>query len=142
MPVQAPFAPMGTITGNRPAVDADGCIVGIGYKVPVVSKAANYSVLPSESGTHFVNTAAVTYTLPAVATSIGCEYWFAPIADFGCTVSAPAGTLVAFNNTAATSIALSNATTIMGGIIHVVCTGTKWLSSVEVGNILQVITVA
>jgi hypothetical protein len=132
---------MGKLLAMSPSLDADGCIPNIAFKVPISSKAAAYTVLPSESGTYFINTAAVAYTLPSAALSAGCEYYFAPVADFSCTVNAVAGEMATFNDTTANSIALDQTGMQLGGIIHVCCTGTKWIAEAEVGNILQVLTI-
>ena len=134
---------MDTILGNVPALDQSGAQASFKYKVKTALKATAYTCTRGDSGTHFYSAVTTTYTLPAVATSTGCEYWFASTAvDATVTITAPAGTMVAFNNTAATSIALDQAGMMCGFIAHAVCTGTKWITTVEVGNILQVITVA
>jgi hypothetical protein len=131
---------MGTLNGLSPAVDATGRLTSIGYKVPVKSvTAAAYTCARGESGTHFVlnGAASGTFTLPAVATSTGCEYFFmADATTYTITITAPAGTLVAYNNIAATSIAISTASKIIGNLIHVFCDGAKWISAVEMGKIV------
>ena len=136
---------MDTFQGNTPSLDSTGSVADIRYKVRTVDKTAAYSCTRADSGTHFTQSGGpVVFTLPAVADSAGCEYWFASLAGVNddLTITAPAGTMVAFHNTAATSIALDQNAMVLGAIIHVVCTGTKWISGVEVGNILQVITVS
>jgi len=142
MPTVANQSSMSIMNGITPALDADGCIPAVGFKVRTQSKSAAYTCTRADSGSYFLNTAAVTYTLPAVADSTGCEYWFAPGADFSCTVAAVTSTMATFNDTTANSIALDQAGLMLGSMIHVVCTGTKWIAEGEVGNILVVFTVA
>jgi hypothetical protein len=142
MPIPAASS-MALNMGNTPMVDADGCIQAIGYKVPVKTLGAAYTCTAADSGTHFcISGADVTFTLPAVATSTGFEYWFGALTDHIITVTAPAGTLATFNNTAATSMALDQSGMKIGAILHVFCTGTKWIGTAEFGNILQVLTVS
>jgi hypothetical protein len=128
------FSTMSTMNGMAPGVDADGCIPAIAYKVPIKTvTAAAYTCTRGDSGTHFTNQGTATnqvFTLPAVATSAGCEYWFSHDGTtYTLTVTAPAGTLVAFNNIGATSVALATAVKMIGNTIHVYCDGTLWHSS-------------
>ena len=136
---------MNTYKGDQEvALDANNAVTNLKYKVRTVNKTAAYTCTRADSGTHFTQSGGpVVFTLPAVATSAGCEYWFASVAGVNddLTVTAPAGTLVAFNNLGATSIAFATNGLILGGIIHVVCNGSKWMATCEVGNILQAITV-
>jgi hypothetical protein len=140
------YSSMPLIEGNGPILDTDGCISNIGYKCNPVTKTASYTCIAADSGTRFNNrgaAGAVTFTLPAVATSAGLEYWFeAAVLAQNFIVTAPAGTLCAYNNNAATSITLSTAGNIAGASVHVFCDGTKWLSGVRIENIGVTITVS
>jgi hypothetical protein len=146
---QNPISSMALMNGNQVAIDADGCIVNYAFKRKVVAKAAAYTCTRGDSGTLFTNqgTAAnITFTLPAVATSAGCEYWFFHDGTtYTLTVAAPATTMVAFNNIACASVALSTASKMIGNCIHVYCDGTKWYSSLELGMVVAggtILTVA
>jgi hypothetical protein len=146
MPIPSGFSSMPTIEANVPALDATNCISSLASKVNYVTKTASYTCTRADSGTHFSNLAAagaVTFTLPAVATSAGCVYWFhTAVAAQNLLVTAPAGTLVAYNNAAATTISLVTAGNIAGACIHAFCTGTKWIAAVRLENIGVTITVA
>jgi hypothetical protein len=136
------YALMSLVEGTTPGLDADGCIPSFAPKRRIVAKTAAYTCLPLDSGTIFTNTAAggsVTFTLPAVATSTGFEYWFAFGALQAIVVTAPAGTLVALNNVAATSLTIG--TEEGGVIIHAVCSGTKWYIGVACELITTTMTV-
>jgi hypothetical protein len=131
---------MNTVLGNLPMLDVNRAVASLKYKVKTANKTAAYTCTRADSGTHFTQSGGpVVFTLPAVATSTGCEYWFASLAGANddLTVTAPAGTLVGFNNLGATSIAFPTNALIIGGIIHVVCNGSKWIATCEIGNILQ-----
>jgi len=140
------YTPMSLMEGMTPGIDADGSIPSFAPKVNYVTKIAAYTVKVHESGTHFSNSGAagsVTFTLPAVASSAGCVYWFhAAVAAQNLVVTAPAGTLVAHNNATATSVSLQTGGNIAGGCIHVFCDGVKWFSAVRIENIAVTITVA
>jgi hypothetical protein len=74
------------------------------------NKAADYTVVAADNGTFFTASAATNFTLPALANvSPGWNATFFNTADANMTVTAPAGKLIAFNNAAATSVALSTA---------------------------------
>jgi hypothetical protein len=136
---------MNTYLGNEAGLDANKAVANLKYKVRTVDKTANYTCLPSDSGTHFTQSGGpVIFTLPTAVGNAGVEYWFASLAGANddLVVTAPAGTLVAFNNITATSISLPTNALIIGSIIHVISNGTVWVSSVEVGNILAAIIVA
>jgi hypothetical protein len=140
------YSTMSLHAGITPSVDQDHAIPNVATKVNYLTKTAAYACTRGDSGTHFSNLGAagsVTFTLPAVATSAGCEYWFhTAVAAQNLVVTAPAGTLVAYNNVAATSVSLVTASNIAGACIHVFCDGTKWLSGVRIENIAVTITVA
>ena len=70
--------------------------------------AANTTLVAADSGTEYFANAAVTVTLPSLATA-GKNFRIRAhmIADANLTVAAPANTLVAFNDATATSVAYS-----------------------------------
>jgi len=136
---------MDVFHGKAPALDDNHQIDDISFMVEVVAKTADYSVLVKESGTHFTTTGAtggVNFTLPAVADSTGCVYWFAAEADFEFMVSAPANTMVAFNDATATSIAYTTATQQIGQGCMAVCDGTLWYVFLHSGQTDSAVTVA
>lgn len=115
------------------------------YRRTVTAKTADYTLTAADSGGVFTTTGAagaVNFTLPAVATSTGFEYTFANTADQNITITAPAGTLVAFNNAAATSIAFSTASEKIGAAVKVVCDGAKWVAQVMLAAETQTPTIA
>ena len=134
---------MRVLEGNKPMSDTADAVYLMAYKVPTVTKAASYTCKVSESGTHFIASASATFTLPAV-TNTGCEYWFASSSlTAAVTIAGPAvDTLIVFNDLAADTIAADQVNMMTGFILHAICTGTKWLVTAEVGNILQVLTIA
>lgn len=127
-----------------PGLDSTGFISNIAMKLRVVAKTSAYTVNANESGTFFTTygaTAAVTFTLPAVAS--GLIYFFSSAADVAMTVAAgTAETMVAYNNVAADSIALGTASKIVGGIIVAVCDGTYWHTGLIAGQSTQTVTIA
>jgi hypothetical protein len=93
-------------------------------------KTANYTVTAADNGTHFTTLGAggaVQFTLPTVAA--GLRYRFTNCVDQNMTVAGAAGTLITFNNAAATSVAFSTASNKIGGSFEVVSdsAGAKWL---------------
>lgn len=136
---------MTSIDANRPMQDANKAIGDLKYKVRTVDKTASYTCLVSDSGTHFTQSGgAIVFTLPAVADSTGVEYWFASLstANYDLTVTAPANTMVYNNVLTGTSLGFGTSAEIIGGVIHVVCNGTVWIATAEVGNVAQDYTVA
>ena len=99
-------------------------------KLPVVAKAASYTVTAAESGTLFTTTGAsgaVTFTLPAKVA--GLHFWFYnTVAQDMIVASDAVDTMVAFNDVAADSVATSTNSEEYGGAFHVVCDGTYWLA--------------
>jgi len=115
--------------GKTAAVNDDYIADDLAFLFNVVAKVAAYTCLTRESGTFFTTegaTAAVTFTLPAVASSENVCYWFGSMEDFAMTITAPAGTLVCGNNAAATSVSFETADNIIAGAFMVVCDGTLW----------------
>jgi hypothetical protein len=99
-------------------------------KAPV-AVAASRAVLPSECGEIFTTRgagAAVTFTLPAVANVwVGWNAKFVNVAGQNMIVAGPAGTLVTFNNAAATSVAFQTAGNLIGGSFEIIFDGTSYL---------------
>lgn len=99
----------------------------------VQAKTASYQILPTDrSGTIFTNrgaAGAVTFTLPGPTTvPAGTYYEFVGIADQNITVAAPtADTLVALNDAAADSVAMSTAAQKIGAHAKAICDGTAWI---------------
>ena len=136
---------MNVFHGKAPAVDDNHQIDDLSYMVNVVAKTADYSVLASESGTYFTTTGAtggVNFTLPAVATSTGCVFWFAAEADFEIMVTAPTSTLVAGNDATAISVAWTTATQQIGGGFMAICDGALWYAFPYAGQNDSAITIA
>lgn len=136
---------MDVFHGKAPCVDDDNIVDKLAFKFNVVAKVAAYTCLVKESGTFFTTegaTAAVTFTLPAVASSEKVCYWFYSAEDFAMTIAAPANKMVAGNNATATSIAFDQATQIIGTGAMVVCDGSLWYAFPIRGQGDTVITVA
>lgn len=93
------------------------------YKA-IVAKTASYILKGNDEDKLFTNTGAggaVTFTLPPIADVVdGWSVSFMATAGQAITVAAPSGLLVTFNNAAATSIAFSTASEIIGSGVHVV----------------------
>lgn len=130
--------------GDTVKLTKSGSVHG-GFLRPTAAKTAAYTCTVEDCGTLFTTrgaTGAVTFTLPAVSGNAGLWYEFEAAADQNMTVSAPAGTLVAFNNAGATSIAFSTLAEKIGGAVKVTCDGTKWLAQVMLGAETQTPTIA
>lgn len=107
---------------------------GGGIKSQAVQiKTANYQVLTTDpSDSVFTNrgaAGAVTFTLPAVTRALtGVRYRFiGVVAAQTIAVAGAAGTVVTFNNAAATSVTCSTAGQLIGAEIVAECDGTSWL---------------
>lgn len=101
----------------------------------VVPKTAAYTVSPAKgdrSDTLFTNdgaTGSVTFTLPSAAVQLkGWSYRFMAVAAQAIVIAAgTAGDLVSIGTGARDSVTLASSFRILGGMIEVFCTGTKWL---------------
>jgi len=136
---------MDVFHGMAPNVDDNHIIDDLAFLFNVVAKTADYTCKVSESGTCFTTegaTVAVTFTLPAVASSDNVCYWFYSAEDVAMTIAAPANTMVAGNDATATSIAFDQATQIVGAGAMVVCDGSLWYAFPIRGQGDTVITVA
>lgn len=97
----------------------------------VVAKTTSYTVLATDTNTTFTTTGAagaVTFTLPTLAR--GLRFRFQNVVDQNMVVAGAAGTIVALNNAAATSVTFSTASQKIGAAVEVVANeaGTKWLA--------------
>ena len=96
-----------------------------------VAKTGNYTVTVADRDTIFTttgNAAPLTFTLPAPQK--GLKYRFLNTVGQNMLVTAPAGKLVAFNNAAATTVALQTAGNLIGSGFEIVSdeAGAKWLA--------------
>ena len=115
--------------GKAPAVDDNYQIDNMAYKVNVVAKTADYTVLASETGTYFTDygcTGTIDFTLPAVAA--GLVYTFYSVSAGALKVIGATDLTVADNDATATSVQLVSAGDIIGGGFKVFCDGTKWFT--------------
>lgn len=98
----------------------------------VVAKTAAYTIVPGDPcGTLFTNrgaVGAVIFTLPdPTAVAAGTWYDFLGVAGQNMSVvTAIADTLIAFNDAAADSVAISTAGALIGAHARAVCDGTQW----------------
>lgn len=104
-----------------------------GLKVNVRAKTADYTILPANdpSFTIFTNrgaAGAVNFTLPAPSGALeGVVYFFLGVADQNIlVVAATVDTLLALNDVAADSVAMSTAGGKIGGLMIALCDGTAW----------------
>lgn len=105
----------------------------LGWK-KIAHKTADYTVVTADDGTLFTNlgaTAAVNFTLPAVASSQGLRFgFFSASVTAGATLtvtSSPADSLITFNDIAADSVALSTASELAGGMFELIgLDNSKW----------------
>lgn len=105
-------------------------VVSGGIARRVATKTANYTCLVADNGTWFNTKGAagtVVFTLPAVATSANVHYRFTAGAAQIMTITAPAGTLVTYNNAAATSV--STGTVHIGHGFELICDGAFWYAA-------------
>ena len=118
---------VGSMGLRTPYLDEYGALPNMTFYRKHYDKVTAYTVLPGDTGAIFTNygaTAAVTFTLPAIADG-PWEFEFVALADFAITIAAAAvDTLITFNDAAADTVALSTASEIMGGGVLVRCNGT------------------
>lgn len=123
------------------AVSKDGTAVASPFLRPVIAKTASYTCVAGECGALYTSTGAggaIIFTLPAVATSAGLWFEFVCTSASGITVTAPAGTMVTFNNAAATSAVFTTAGNMIGAGGIAYCDGAKWLFRPSGANTLVV----
>jgi len=125
-------------------VEMDNTKLGEYWRKAPVAKTADYTCVESDSGTIFTNEGdanAINFTLPAV-TNTGWHAWFYCMEDFDLKVtSADANLMIADDDVAATSIAFSTATEIVGNGVYVVSDGVKWLTFIQRAQSLNTVTV-
>ena len=130
---------MATFMGRAPALDANGQIDNIAFKVNVITKGASYTVKASESGSVFIASAVATFTLPAPAD--GLYYIFINATDANMTIAANADDkMITFNDVDADSIAFSTTSEKAGAMALVVSDGTMWYANKIGGNTMTVDT--
>jgi hypothetical protein len=115
--------------GLAPGLNSSSQIDSMQYTNKFVSKAASYTCKVEESGTIFDTTGAsgaITFTLPAVASSAGVNYTFVNLVDQNMLVTAPSGTMVTDGNAGATTITFSTTSHKIGASVMVFCNGAKW----------------
>jgi hypothetical protein len=98
---------------------------------PVVAKTSDYTVLATDMSKIFTTrgaAGAVNFTLPAAAAVEAFDWvMFYNVANQNMTVTGTAGELIAFNDAAANSVALSTASEKIGGAFLCISDGTSWL---------------
>ena len=102
----------------------------MGERRKVIAHAATATLTVGESGSMITNegaTATVVLTLPAVASSTGCYYWFVNAENFDLTIAAPANLMVTFNDDTATSVTFGASNEKRGGGVFAYCDGAKWM---------------
>jgi hypothetical protein len=107
----------------------------------VTAKTGDYTVVIADTGkvlTTLGASGAVNFTLPAVASATGREFTFVNAVDQNMTVTAPSGTMVTFNNAAATSVAFSTSSQKIGGGVRVVCDGAHYYAFPSGSNTVTV----
>lgn len=92
-----------------------------------VSKAANYTVLATDNLTEFVATAAVVFTLPAIAK--GLRFKFRQQANASMQVAGATSVLVGLNGASYASLTFNTASQMIGAgcIVRSNDAGTKWI---------------
>lgn len=134
---------MSTFLGKMPAVDSNGIIDNMAFKVNVVAKTADCTIPASESGTYYTDygcTGTIEFTLPTVAA--GLFYTFYSVAAGTMLVGGGAANImVADNDATATSVQLASANDIIGGGFRVFSDGTKWFA-LPFGTELATVTIA
>ncbi len=125
---------LGTLSGGFPQT-----------KRRVSKKGAAYTCVDGDSGTVFVATGIVTFTLPAVAFT-GWHAWFSAITDNEILIlSAENDNIIGFNDVDLDSVAYTTAGDQIGGSFYAVSTGAEWLMmpmNYADGVLTQTITLA
>jgi hypothetical protein len=104
----------------------------LGHSIHEVAKTANYTVVSADNGTLFTNTGAtgaVTFTLPAVATSEGQSFEFLATVAQNVEVASAEGTNIVWDgNAGRSSLTFSTSSHIIGGhlLFSANAAGTLW----------------
>lgn len=129
--------------GKAVPVNDDHMIPNISWKMNIVAKAADYTVLPRESGTMFTTnnaTSGVTFTLPAAED--GLIYWFINAFDGFLKVTADATNMVCYNNASADTVSFETGTEQIGHGFEIFSDGTNWYAGPFNGLVDGTMTVA
>lgn len=135
---------MDTFNGLAPGLDTNHIIDNLAFMLNVVAKTTDYTITAAESGTFFSSegaTADIEFTLPAVSGLDGFVCWVYNAEDIECLVTAPADSLVAFNNAAADGTSFTTASNQAGAGWMFVCDGTLWYSCPMRGDAGATVTV-
>lgn len=101
----------------------------MGSRRKVIAYDDDQTLTVAESGSMITtegSSGAVVLTLPAVASSTGCYYWFVNGEDQDMTITAPANLMVTFNDITATSVKFGTSSEKVGGGVFAYCDGAKW----------------
>lgn len=101
------------------------------HRIVTSTQAIDYSVLAADSGKTHIATAAVNYTLPAVAGTAGCWWRFYQTVDENLVITAPANTMVAPNDATATSITFGTTAEQIGVCCEVFSDGTLYYAIIQ-----------
>ena len=102
----------------------------MGSRRKVLAHASTVTLTVAESGSMVTNegaTGTVVITLPAVASSTGCYYWFVNAENQDLTIRAPANLMVTFNDDTATDVTFGTSNEKRGGGVFAYCDGAKWM---------------
>lgn len=134
---------MDTFLGKAPGIDDNHIIDDIAYTMRVESKAADYTVLASESGTVFVQTTGdVNFTLPT--REAGLIYWFISSSNHELMVTSDVTQkMTAFNDAACASVAFTTTAEQIGSGFMVYCDdGLFWNVACSPGLVAATLTIA
>ena len=113
----------------------------------VIDITGNVTLSVRDSGAIFTtygaaSAADIVVTLPALADSANCHYWFVAIPDHNMAVaSAEGNNMIASGDIAASTVAYQTSDEIVGGVFYVVNGGTKWLVFPHLADKGQAITI-
>ena len=129
--------------GKTANVNSNRIIDDIAFRMNVVTKAADYTVLAAESGTLFTTSGAtggIEFTLPAAED--GLIYWFVNAVDGDLKVTADATNMVCYNNAAADTVSFETAAEQIGCGFEIFSDGTNWYAGPFNGLVDATMTVA
>jgi hypothetical protein len=118
---------------------------GCALQLPKAVTGTTYTVTPEDFGKVITNRGAagnLALTLPAPSAAFtGCSVRVFCVAA-GTVTIACTSLLIVENNAAATSIAFSTASEIIGNAVTAVCTGSKWFIELHLANTASTHTIA